>query len=328
MVAPMRALICNDFTGIDDLTVGELPDPQTIPGTALVKVKAASVNFADSLIVSGQYQAHPETPFAPGSEIAGVIEEADGLDGYSVGDRVCGYIGFTGGIAEKGILFPTAMAHLPESLSFEIGAAIPVAYGTSYHALVDRADLGDDETLLVLGAAGGVGLAAVQIGKVIGSKVVAAVSSGDKEAIVREAGADYVIRYDRTPLRDGIKDATGGSGIDVVFDPVGGEMTEPALRETNWNGVLLVIGFTSGTIPIIPLNLNLVKGNSIVGVFFGRFMIEEPEKSTENLTRIVEWVAEGKLKPHIQKTFPLEQAADAIQWVVDRKVIGRVIITP
>ena len=327
-VSAMRALICNDFTGVQDLRVGELPDPEPFPGTALVRIEAAAVNFADSLIVSGQYQARPETPFAPGHEIAGVIESADGLDGYSVGDRVCGFVGLHGAMAEKGVLFANAMAHLPDEVSFEKGAVIPVAYGTAYHALVDRGDLEADDSLLVLGAAGGVGLAAVQVAKVIGSRIIAAVASDEKETIVREAGADYIIRYDEVPLREGIKEATGGAGVDVVFDPVGGEMTELALRDTKWNGMLLVIGFASGTIPRIPINLNLVKGNSIVGVFLGGLMIEEAERSAENLAQVVEWVAEGKLNPHVQRSFPLDEAADAIAWVADRKVIGRVVVTP
>lgn len=323
----MQALICDDFTGIEDLRVGDLPDPEPFPGTALVRIEAAAVNFADSLIVSGDYQARPEAPFAPGSEIAGVIESADGLDGFAVGDRVCGFVGLTGGMAEKGILFPNTMTVLPDEIPFKTGAAIPVAYGTAHHALVDRADLDADDTLLVLGAAGGVGLAAVQMGKMIGSRVVAAVSSEEKEAFVRDAGADYIIRYDEVPLREGINEATGGAGVDVVYDPVGGELTELALRDTKWNGMLLVIGFASGKVPRIPINLNLVKGNSIVGVFYGRHVMEEPKKSAEDLKKIVDWVAEGKLSPYVQKTFPLEQAADAIEWVADRKVIGRVVVT-
>jgi NADPH2:quinone reductase len=324
----MRALICHDFTGINDLTVGELPDPQPLPGTALVRIEAAAVNFADSLVVAGNYQAEPDLPFAPGSEVAGVIEWVENMDGYSVGDRVCGFVGLTGAMAEMGVLFPNSLVRLPDSVSFETGAAIPVAYGTAYHALVDRADLEADDTLLVLGAAGGVGLAAVQVGKAIGSNVIAVVSSDEKETAVRGAGADEVIRHDQVPLRDGIRVATTGAGVDVVFDPVGGEMTELALRDTNWNGVLLVIGFTSGEIPKIPLNLNLIKGNSIAGVFFGRFMMEEPDKTTKNFEQIMQWIEEGELQPHVQKEFTLEEAAEAIRWVAERKVIGRVIVKP
>lgn len=324
----MRALICDNFDGIDALRVGELPDPDPFPGTALVEIKAAAVNFADSLMVAGEYQARPETPFAPGNEVAGVVIQAEGVDGFKVGDRVCGYTGFSGAMAEKGILFPTTMALLPDNVSFETAAAIPIAYGTSYHALIDRADVGPEETLLVLGAGGGVGLAAVQIAKAIGARVIAAVSSDDKERAVLESGADDVIRYDRTPLRDGIKEATGGAGVDVVFDPVGGDMTELALRDTKWNGVLLVVGFASGVIPKIPINLNLVKGNSIVGVFFGQFVMEEPKKNVENLNTIVQWVSEGRLAPHVQRAMPLDEGAAAIRWVAERNAIGRVIVIP
>jgi NADPH:quinone reductase len=323
----MRALICESYEGIDSLRVGELPDPEQIPGTVLVRVEAAAVNFADSLIAAGQYQVRPELPFAIGSELAGVVEEASGVDGVVAGDRVAGFVGF-GAMAERAVLFPNSIIKLPESLTYSEGAAVPVAYGTSYHALVDRADLGEGETLLVLGAAGGVGLAAVQIGKAIGARVIAVVSSDEKEEAAREAGAEDVIRYDHTSLREGIDLATGRAGVDVVYDPVGGEATELALRSTNWNGILLVVGFASGTIPNIPLNLTLVKGNAIVGVFWGRFAIEEPERSRENNAVIEEWLADGTIKPYVQRQFPLEAGAEAVRWVAERKVIGRVVVNP
>jgi NADPH2:quinone reductase len=323
----MRALICDEYGGIDALRIGEMPEPGPIPSTALVSVRAAAVNFADVLVVGGQYQVRPELPFVPGGEFAGVIESADGLDGLKAGDRVCGFIGF-GAMAERAVAYPGSVSALPDHVSFEAGATIPVAYGTSYHALVDRARLVAGETLLVLGAAGGVGIAAVQIGKALGAKVVAAVSSEEKAAAVAEAGADEVVRYDQTPLRDGIAAATSGDGVDVVYDPVGGAATELALRSTKWNGRLLVIGFASGDIPSIPLNLNLVKGNSVVGVFWGRFNMEEPERSAANDRLIMEWVAEGKLRPTVQKTYPLDQAVDAMRWVAERKAIGRVVVTP
>jgi NADPH2:quinone reductase len=231
-------------------------------------------------------------------------------------------------MAERANAYPGAITRLPDHIGFEVGAAIPVAYGTSYHALVDRARLRADETLLVLGAAGGVGVAAVQIGKALGAKVVAAVSSDEKAVVARDAGADEVIRYDQDPLRDGIATATSGAGVDVVYDPVGGEATELALRSTNWNGRLLVVGFTSGVIPQIPLNLPLVKGNSIVGVFWGRFAIEEPARSAENNQIVMDLVADGTLHPLVQKTVPLDQAVQALRWVAERKVVGRVVVTP
>jgi NADPH2:quinone reductase len=323
----MRALICRRYDGIDALEVGEFPDPEPILGTATVRVKAAAVNFADTLVVAGQYQTKPELPFVPGGEFAGLVETADGVDGIAVGDRVCGFVGL-GAMAERTIAYPGSMLRIPDHVSFEAGASIPVAYGTSYHALVDRAALRDGESLLVLGAAGGVGIAAIQIGKALGARVIAAVSSDAKETAAREAGAEAVVRYDQTPLRDGINAASSGDGVDVVYDPVGGEMTELALRSTKWNGRLLVIGFASGQIPSIPLNLSLVKGNSVLGVFWGRFNIEEPAKSAANNRVIMTWIEDGTLQPVVQKSYPLEDAVDAFRWVAGRNAIGRVVITP
>ncbi len=323
----MRALICNEYAGIGSLTVAELPDPDPTPGMALIRVKAAAVNFADALVVAGQYQVKPELPFAPGSELAGEVVDAGGIDGLDVGARVAGFIGF-GAMAERALVPANSLLHLSAETSFDEGASIPVAYGTSYHALVDRAHLQPGETLLVLGASGGVGVAAVQIGKRLGATVLAAVSSDEKETLAVENGADHVIRYDRTPLRDGIAEATGGIGVDVVYDPVGGPGTEQALRSTRWGGRLLVIGFAAGEIPSIPLNLTLVKGNSIVGVFWGRHLSEDPAGEAANFRTIMQWVAEGTVRPVVSETFPLDLGADAIRWVAERKALGRVTVTP
>jgi len=323
----MRAVICDSFDGIDSLRVGEMPEPGPIPGTALVGVRAAPVNFADTLMVSGRYQMKPEFPFSPGLEFAGVVESADRVSGLGPGDRVCGFVGM-GAMAERVVAFPGSVMKLPDGIGFEEGACLPVAYGTSYHALVDRGRLQAGETLLVLGAAGGVGMAAVEIGKLLGANVIAAVSSEEKAVAARNAGADELIRYDETPLRDGIAAVTSGEGVDVVYDPVGGEQSELALRSTKWDGRLLVIGFASGEIPSIPLNLNLVKGNSVIGVFWGRFNIEEPERSAANNRVIMDWAAEGRLHPVVQHEFPLDEAVQALRWVAERKVIGRVVITP
>lgn len=323
----MRALICNEYTGIDSLTVDELPDPEPTKGMALVRVKAAAVNFADSLVVAGQYQMKPDLPFAPGSELAGEVVDTGGIEGLEVGSRVAGFIGF-GAMAELALVPETALLLLAPGTSFEEGAAIPVAYGTSYHALVDRGQLQPGETLLVLGASGGVGVAAVQIGKRLGARVLAAVSSDEKEQMAIENGADHVIRYDRTPLREGIAESTDGEGVDVVYDPVGGEATEQALRSTKWDGRLLVIGFAAGEIPLIPLNLPLVKGNSIVGVFWGRHLSEDPAGEASNFKTIMEWVGDGTLRPVVSKTFPLEEGRDAISWVAGRKALGRVVVAP
>jgi NADPH2:quinone reductase len=294
---------------------------------ALIRVKAAAVNFADSLVVAGQYQVKPDLPFAPGSELAGEVIDTGGIDGLTPGARVAGFIGF-GAMAELALVPANALLPLGPETSFEEGASIPVAYGTSYHALVDRARLQPGETLLVLGASGGVGVAAVQIGKRLGATVIGAVSSDEKEKLAVENGADHVIRYDRAPLRDGIAELTGGTGVDVVYDPVGGPATEQALRSTKWDGRLLVIGFAAGEIPSIPLNLPLVKGNSIVGVFWGRHLSEDPTGEAANFKTILQWVSEGTLRPVVTKSFPLEQGADALRWVAERKALGRVIVAP
>ncbi|MGB7860363.1 MAG: NADPH:quinone oxidoreductase family protein [Acidimicrobiia bacterium] len=323
----MQALICDDYRGIEALRVGELPDPEPGPGSLLVRVESAAVNFADTLMVNGLYQTKPPTPFAPGYEVAGTVLVANQAKGFSPGDRVCGFQ-WHGGIAEKIVLDSRHTGLLPDDVTSDAGCTIPGTYGTSYHALVDRARLEPDETLLVLGAAGGVGLAAVQIGKALGSTVVAAVSSEEKAAAVRVAGADHVIRYDQTPLRDGITEATDGRGVDVVYDPVGGDSTESALRSTRWGGRVLIIGFAAGDIPAIPMNLPLMKGNALVGVFWGRFADEEPNKSRGNLDLLIDWVGAGRLAPTIQRGYALTEAREAMSWVAERNAVGRVVVNP
>jgi NADPH2:quinone reductase len=318
----MRALICDDYQGIDAMRVGELPEPVGGPDQILVEVGSVAVNFADTLMVTGQYQTRPEPPFAPGYELAGTVIEGAG---FAPGDRVCGFT-WHGGMAERAAL--VGAVRLPEAIDFDVGSVLPATYGTSYHALVDRAQLQAGETLLVLGAAGGVGLAAVQIGKAMGARVVGAVSSGEKATLVEEAGADAVIRYDLVDLRKGIDEATGAAGVDVVYDPVGGDLTEQALRSTKWNGRLLVIGFASGPIPRIPLNIPLLKGNSVVGVFWGRFNAEEPDKARANMARILDWVTGGILAPVVTRVFPLDEGQKAMRLVADRMAMGRVVINP
>ncbi len=323
----MRALICDNYEGIDALRVGELPEPEPSPGTVLVEVESVAVNFADTLQVRGLYQSNPDPPFAPGYEVAGTVVAANQAQGFSPGARVCGFLAH-GGMAERAVLDISNLSHLPDEVSSDAGAVIPGTYGTSYHALADRANLHEGEILLVLGASGGVGLAAVQLGRVLGAQVVAAVSSDQKASAALEAGAHHVIRYDETPIRDGIRDATKGAGVDVVYDPVGGEAAEQVLRSTNWRGRYLVVGFAAGAVPSIPLNLPLLKGNSIVGVFWGRFTVEEPERHSRNQAQLIEWVEEGLLEPVIQRKFSLDEGVEAFHWVADRKAIGRVIINP
>ncbi|MFQ5523264.1 MAG: NADPH:quinone oxidoreductase family protein [Acidimicrobiia bacterium] len=323
----MRALICESFDGLDALQVGELPEPTAGPGSVLIRVEAAGVNFADLLMVSGLYQLKPDLPFAPGFEVAGTVLDSPGDSSYSPGDRICGFLPY-GGMAEKAVVLATNSAPLPEVVSFEAGAVVPGTYGTSYHALVDRARLQPGETVLVLGSAGGVGLTAVQVAKVLGGKVLAAVSSEEKARVVQEAGADTVIRYDQVPLREAIADATGGQGVDVVYDPVGGEVTEQALRSVRWGGRLLIIGFAAGDIPHIPLNLPLLKGNSLVGVFWGRFTTEEPERSAANMRTIVQWLEQGKLTPVIKGSFSLDEAKEAFRRLAERRAMGRLVVKP
>lgn len=323
----MRALICEDYGGIDALQVGELPDPEPVPGSVLVDVEAVTVNFADTLMVKGEYQIRPETPFAPGYELAGTVSAANDAPGFEPGDRVAGFT-FHGALAEKAVVAAQNAMRIPDSLGADVASTLPGGYGTSYHALVDRGRLQAGETLLVLGASGGVGMAAVQIGSVIGARVIAAVSTDEKAEAARQAGAHDVVRYDQIPIRQAIDEVTEGGGVDVVFDPVGGESTEQVLRSTRWNGRLLVIGFAAGDIPSIPLNLPLLKGNSLVGVFWGRFTQEEPERHGENFARIVEWAAEGRISPIIQMTYPLDEAQAALRWIADRKAVGRVVVLP
>ncbi len=323
----MRALVCRDFGGIDALEVAELPDPEVVPGSVVVRIASAPVNFADTLMVSGQYQLKPEPPFAPGYELAGVVLAAGEGAGFEPGARVCGFIPY-GAMAELALLPAESCDLLPDSVGFDEASSLPGTYGTSYHALVDRADLRPGETLLVLGAAGGVGLAAVQIGKALGARVIAAVSSGPKADAVMAAGADAVIRYDREDLRDAIRQVTASNGVDVVFDPVGGDATEAALRSIRWNGRLLVVGFAAGDIPRIPLNLPLLKGNSLVGVFWGRFTAEEPEKSRANRVMLLEWAADGIIAPNVAHRLPLDQGQMAMRMVAGREAAGRVVIKP
>ena len=323
----MRALICDQYGPIEGLRLGELPDPQPGPGQVLVSVEAIAVNFADTLMVKGLYQLRPDPPFAPGYEVSGTVVVANQAPGISPGDRVAGFT-FYGGMAERVVLEAQNAAVIPDSMDAVAAATLPGGYGTSYHALVDRARLAEGETLLVLGAAGGVGGAAVQIGRALGANVIAAVSSDAKAAAAIEAGANSVIRYDQVPVRDALSEQTGGAGADVVFDPVGGEMTEQVLRSTKWNGRLLVIGFAAGDIPEIPLNLTLLKGNSIVGVFWGRFTQEQPEQHRTNFRTIIEWADEGRLNPQIDMVYSLDQAKEALTRVEQREAVGRVVVTP
>lgn len=323
----MRAFVCSSLDGLDGVAAGELPDPELRPGAVRVGIAAAGVNFPDLLIIEGSYQTRAEPPFAPGAEFAGnVLEVADDVTGVAVGDRVYGSVPY-GAYAEQVVADANALFTVPDGMDDVQAATLPVVYGTSYHALCDRAQIQPDETLLVLGAAGGVGLAATQIGAALGARVIAAVSSDDKASAVRAAGAHDVIRYDTEDLRERLRELAPG-GVDVVYDPVGGPVTELALRSTAWNGRLLVIGFASGDIPKIPANLPLLKGCSVVGVFWGRFTQTEPERNRSNFAALGEMWANGQIAPVVSQTFGLEQAGEALKLMRDRGVIGKLVVTP
>jgi NADPH2:quinone reductase len=323
----MRAFVCSSLEGLDGVGVGELPAPELAPGTVRVAIRAAGVNFPDLLIIEGRYQTRAEPPFAPGAEFAGdVIEAAADVSTVTVGDRVYGSVPY-GAFAEQVVVAAASVFTMPDGMAYEVAATLPVAFGTSYHALVDRARLAAGERLLVLGAAGGVGLAATQIGAALGARVIAAVSSEQKAGAVRAAGAAEVIRYDREDLRERLR-ALAPAGVDVVYDPVGGAMTDLALRSTAWNGRLLVIGFASGEIPSLPANLPLLKGCAIVGVFWGRFADMEPDHNRRNFAALARMWADRQIAPVISATFDLDGAGDALRLMRDRGAIGKLVVTP
>ena len=323
----MKAVLCKQFGPPESLVLEELPSPRPGAGEVVVRMRAASLNFPDVLIIQNKYQMRPPLPFSPGSEFAGEVKEVgEGVKGLKPGDRVMACTGY-GAFAEEIKTEANRLVPLPEGMDYNSGAAFLLTYGTSDHALRDRAQLKAGETLLVLGAAGGVGLAAIDIGKAMGAKVIACASSADKLEVCREHGADAVINYATEDLREKIKDLTGGKGVDVVYDAVGGPYSEPALRSTTWRGRFVVIGFAAGDIPKIPLNLPLLKGSSIVGVFWGDFVRREPKNFAASLAQLAAWFREGKLKPHVSQTFPLAQAVDALKLMAARKVKGKVVLT-
>ena len=323
----MKAVLCKQYGPPEDLVIEELPSPEAGPGEAVVSVRAASLNFPDVLIIQNKYQVKPPLPFSPGSEVAGVVKAiGDGVDSVKSGDKVMAVTTY-GAFAEEVKTPATRLVPIPDGMDYPTAAAFLLTYGTSEHALRDRGQLKAGETLLVLGAAGGVGIAAIEIGKALGARVIACASTEDKLAVCREHGADAAINYASEDLRERITDLTAGKGIDVVYDAVGGSYTEPALRSLAWRGRLLVVGFAAGEIPRIPLNLALLKGCSIVGVFWGDFARREPKLFAESVRRLGEWYREGKLKPHISATFPLDQAAEALKLMAARKVKGKVVLT-
>lgn len=324
----MKALLCRTLTGIDDLKVEEVEPPKPGAGEVLIDVAAAGVNFPDVLLTQGKYQFKAPLPFPPGFELAGTVTEV-GADVTHVkpGDRAIAIVTH-GAFAEQCVARATRVVPLPAQADIELAAATMFTYATSWHALKDRAALARGETLLVLGAAGGTGLAAVELGKLLGARVIAAASSPEKLAVCREHGADEAIDYSKEDLREGVKRVAGAAGVDVVYDPVGGTITEAAFRSLAWRGRLLVIGFTAGDIPKIPLNLPLLKGASIVGVFLGAFTEREPAAAREDMREIVEMLALGRIRPHISNRYPLERGVEALREVAERRAKGKVLIVP
>ncbi len=329
----MKAMLSTTPGGPETLELTELPDPEVQPGHLLVRVRAAGLNFPDTLMIRDLYQIKPPRPYAPGGEIAGdVIAVGEDVEGYSVGDRVLALTGF-GGFATHVNVDASKAVPVPDGMPYTDAACFIFTYGTSHHALKDRAKLKAGETLLILGAAGGVGAAAIELGKAAGAKVIAAVSSEDKAAFCKELGADETLVYPRDLDRDGqkelsgqIKELAGPRGVDVVYDAVGGTYSEPAIRSLAWEGRFLVVGFPAG-IPKIPLNLTLLKGSQIVGVFWGTSVRVDPEGHAENMADLFKLYAEGKVKPRIRATFPLADAAQALKLMQDRKVMGKVVLT-
>jgi NADPH2:quinone reductase len=323
----MKAVLCKAYGPPESLVIEEVEPPKAGRGQAVIAVKACGVNFPDTLIIQGKYQFKPATPFSPGSEVAGIVKEVgEGVERVKVGDRVIAFTGW-GGFAEEVVADAARLIPIPGGMDFTTAAAFVMVYGTSIYALRDRAQLKPDETLLVLGAAGGVGLASVELGTVMGAHVIAAASSPEKLEICRQHGADEVINYASEDLRERVKQLTNGKGVDVICDPVGGNYSEAALRGMAWGGRHLVIGFTAGDIPRIPLNLTLLKGCSIVGVFWGSFVEREPQCNQQHLQQLMAWFAEGRIKPRISATYPLDQAAHALNDILERKVTGKVVLT-
>ncbi len=329
----MRALLSKASGGPETLILSDLPDPVAAPGQVVIAVKACAINFPDVLIIEDKYQFKPERPFAPGGEIAGIVAEVgDGVEGWAVGDRVIAMLGH-GGLSEKVVADPAKLYRLPEGRDFAEGASLILTYGTTIHALLDRGHLKAGQTLLVLGAAGGVGLAAIELGKAFGARVVAAVSSEEKAAAARAAGADETIVYARAPfdkdqskaLAEQFKAAVGKTGADVIYDPVGGDYAEPALRSIAWEGRYLVVGFPAG-IPRLPLNLTLLKSCDVCGVFWGAFAARDPKANQAHIETLFELWRDGKIAPRVTERFALEDGGKAIAKMAARAVIGKLVV--
>ncbi|MGM4894640.1 NADPH:quinone oxidoreductase family protein [Tardiphaga sp. 839_C3_N1_4] len=324
----MKAILCSQFCEPDDLVLADIDDPVAGDGQVVIAIKAAALNFFDILMIQGKYQIKPPFPFSPAAEVAGVIESiGSGVSGLKVGDRVVASVGHNG--AREKIAVPAASAvKIPDNLDFDRAAGVIITYGTALHALEDRASPKPGETLAVLGAAGGTGLAACELGKLLGLKVIACASSDEKLEFAKKHGADIGLNYATEDLKEGLKKLTDGKGVDIIFDPVGGKYAEASLRAIAWEGRFLVIGFAAGDIPKMPLNLALLKGCDIRGVFWGAWVRQNPEKNRANLEKLVKWAAEGKISSHVDRTFPLAKTADALKVLAGRQAMGKVILHP
>lgn len=324
----MKAVICSRLDGPEALVVGELPDPQPGPGQVVVEVKSAALNFPDALMVRGMYQVKPPLPFSPGAELAGIVRAVgEGVERPRVGDAVIGLSG-QGACAQLCVMDAARTMPLPEGIDFDIGAAFALTYGTALHALRNVGALQEGETLAVLGAAGGTGIAAIECGKILGAKVIACASSAEKLALCREHGADETIDYSTEDLRARLDAIAGKRGVDVVFDAVGGAHTESALRATGWRGRLLVIGFAAGEIPKLPLNLALLKERQILGVYWGDWTRRDPAGHVKNMRDLVAWIRDGRVRPAITERVGLEGVPDAIARMAARRVLGKVVVHP
>jgi len=324
----MKAVLCKSFGGPDTLVLEEVPEPRPGRNEALVRVKATGLNFFDTLIIENKYQLKPPLPFSPGAEFCGVVEAlGPGTAGIRVGERVIGSLGY-GACRELVVAPAKRLARVPDGVSDDQAAGLTITYGTSLHALKDRAQLKPGETLAVLGAAGGVGLAAVEIGKLMGARVIACASSDEKLAVAREQGAELTLNYARESLREGLRRLTDGRGVDVLYDPVGGELADPALRSMAWKGRYLVIGFAGGEIPKLPLNLVLLKGCDVVGVFWGSFVDREPEAHAENMAWLLGHVAAGRLSARVHAIYPLAETPAALGVLARREATGKVLVRP
>jgi NADPH:quinone reductase len=324
----MKAVLCTHFGAPDDLEIADIPEPKAGPGEAVVAIKAAALNFFDLLIIAGKYQHKPPFPFSPAAEFAGVVESVGaGVSNVAPGDRVIGWTGW-GAAREKIAAGAAHLVQLPENLDFDRAAGLTVTYATTLYGLRERGNLKKGETLVVLGASGGVGLAAIEIGKIMGARVIACASSEEKLAFAKAHGADETVNYASTDLRDALKRLGGPNGIDVVYDPVGGPYAEPALRSLGWEGRYLVVGFAAGDIPKIPLNLVLLKSCDIRGVLWGSWTVRDPKGQLALMKDIAAWCAEGKLSAHVYAAYPLAETAAALKAIAERKVMGKIVLRP